>query len=341
MIYKNVEIHNAAQLTNEADGGVSWYRIPTCVYDKLEIAKTAGGKGAATGVELRFVMHSDTVTLRLKAEYRDKILNTFHVYRGSIQGGWEDHEFDKYVGTENTDIVIKRSQNEEQLKQITKQFGYGFDSDVIRVIFDRGNYTLVDVIGDVEPPLPEQCPAKTLLSYGSSITHGSNSIDMSHSWVSVLAHNLNYDYLNLGFAGSCALEPALADYIADLGVQGKWDIATLELGVNVVHWEREHIRERVTYLLDAVAGKNPDKPIIAISPFYFEDDFRNYGRAHNWREIIPEVIQNGGYKNVTYVNGLDVIGDMSYISADETHPNIFGCQRIADYLTGVAKSIIK
>ena len=44
---------------------------------------------------------------------------------------------------------------------------------------------------------------------------------------------------------------------------------------------------------------------------------------------------------MTYINGLDVIGDMSYISADEVHPNIYGVQRIADVLTEKIRTIIK
>ncbi len=32
------------------------------------------------------------------------------------------------------------------------------------------------------------------------------------------------------------------------------------------------------------------------------------------------------------INGLDLLGDMSLISADEVHPNIYGVQQIASRL---------
>ena len=66
MIWKNVEIHNAAELV-ETDGGVTWTRIPGKIREGME---KEGGKfmaGNSTGVELRFVMKSDEVRIRMAA----------------------------------------------------------------------------------------------------------------------------------------------------------------------------------------------------------------------------------------------------------------------------------
>ncbi len=88
----------------------------------------------------------------------------------------------------------------------------------------RGNFVLYDVAGEMEPPKKEQCPRRTLLAYGSSITHGSNSLDASHSWVWQVAYRLQMDYRNLGMAGSwiwqCDLHrwPGTSGgYVLDLG----------------------------------------------------------------------------------------------------------------------------
>ena len=50
---------------------------------------------------------------------------------------------------------------------------------------------------------------------------------------------------------------------------------------------------------------------------------------------VGELVENG---NVTYINGLSLSGDMSLISADETHPNIYGINQIASRLTDLLKS---
>ena len=237
--------------------------------------------------------------------------------------------------------MINNSNNIEHLRVMTKECGYDWDPQVIRIIFDRGRFKIYDIVGDIEPPKPEQLLKKTLLSYGSSITHGSNSIDMSHSWVSLLAHNLNMDAINLGMSGSCSIEPEMAEYIAAEGEKGNWDIATLELGINVLGWEEEKIINRVSNIISVVASRNKDKPIFVISPFYHcGEHFHGAESTARWRRVIEEVVNELNYPNVWYFNGFNILDNMSYISADEVHPNIRGVQRIADVLTKQIKTII-
>ena len=56
---------------------------------------------------------------------------------------------------------------------------------------------------------------------------------------------------------------------------------------------------------------------------------------------MEETVKRLHYPNVTYINGLDVIDNMSYMSADELHPNIYGVQRIADEITARIKQRIE
>ncbi len=335
MIWKNIEIYNVAELV-ELEDGVTWKRMPSKVCDELELDTKQAMCTGSTGVELRFVLKGDEARIKMASTSDPKsgVVTTFHVYYGAIQGGWEDHEVHKFIGNEPKEFVFKKNANLQSHRRMTEKFGYDFDPEVVRVIFDRGHIKLMDVVGDVEPPKREQTPKKVMLNYGSSITHGSNSIDRSHSWTCWTAHMLNLDCRNLGMAGSCAMEPAVIDYIADEGKRGNWDIATLELGINVLPWEEEKIRERVTYAVSKVAGENPDKPIIVISPFYCNNDFveNSNGNAVKWRRNISEIVAELGYKNVYYKSGLEFLDSMSYISGDLVHPNIYGVQKIADTL---------
>lgn len=338
MIYKNVEIHNAEEILQNEDGSISWRRVPDFVYRGLESQQGKRVSGNSTGVELRFVLKGERAVIRMCTAEGD---GRFHVFRGGVQGGWDDHEVHKQVRTEVEDFVIEKSVDPERLKIMHQSSGLEWDSEVIRIIFDKGFFKIFDIIGDVEVPDKAQYPARTLLAYGSSITHGSNSLDMSHAWASVLAHNLRMDVRNLGMAGSCAMEPEMIDYIASEGEKGRWDAATLELGINVLDWEEEKILTRVRNALCQIAGRNLDKPVIVISPFYHcGDDFDEQDHAERWRRLIEQVVNELRYPNVTYVNGRDVIGDMSFISADGVHPNIFGVRQIADRMTAHMKNVI-
>lgn len=338
MLYKNAELHNVEALIINDDGSISWMRVPSPVYNSIEIDHGKRMAVCSTGVELRFVLKSDKVIIKMCTKEGD---GSFHVFRGGIQGGWEDHELHKQVRTEVEEFVIEKSKNIDRLKKMTDQIGYEWDCEVVRVIFDRGYFKIFDIIGDIEPPKRTQCPRKTLLSYGSSITHGSNAIDASHTWVAILAHNLNMDARNLGMAGSCAMEPEMIEYIASEGEKGHWDIVTLELGINVLHWEEEKIVSRVENAIIQIAGRNMEKPVFVISPFYYcGDDFDNNGYADKWRRVIEQIVKKLAYSNVIYINGLDIIGDMSYMSADEVHPNIYGVQQIADKITYCIKQLL-
>lgn len=338
MIYKNVDIYNVAEILHNEDGSISWSRVPEFVYNGLESDLGKRMTRLCTGVELRFVLKGDKAVIRMCTTGGGGV---FHVFRGGIQGGSSDHEGHKVVTTQVEDFVIEKSPRLDKLKIMSQKSNLDWDSEVVRVIFDRGFFKIFDITGDIEVPRREQCPKRTLMCYGSSITHGSNSLDMSHAWTSVLAHNLRMDVRNLGMAGSCAMEPEMIEYIASEGEKGHWDAATLELGINVVSWEEEKILARVRNTICQIAGRNIDKPVVVISPFYYcEDDFESHGYAERWRKLVGQVVEQLQYPNVTYVNGRDVIGDMSYISADCVHPNIHGVQKIAEYLTAHMQKIL-
>ena len=54
---------------------------------------------------------------------------------------------------------------------------------------------------------------------------------------------------------------------------------------------------------------------------------------------MKEEVELLNYSNVKYIKGTDILPDMSYISADMVHPNIYGVQKIAEELTKIIKGI--
>lgn len=337
VIHENYLLHNVAEIEKYTDGTVGWKRLPQSVIDALETEQAKNHAKSAVGVEIRFLLKSgDAVVKMAKNCDTGKGYTLFHVFRGGLQGTWQDHEVNKVVDCNIGKYVIEGSTNSAHLEQMTKDSDQPFDPRVIRLIFDLGRVKILGIEGDVEPPPPESLPPKTLLAYGSSITSGSNSLDRSHSWVSVIAHDLKMDALNLALPGNCRMESEVADYIAQLGESGEWDVGLFELGINVLAWDEQKARTRVKYFLDTVAKRNSNKPIFVISPFICgEDAFRGGQKTEMWRRVIREAVADGKYQNVTYVNGYDILDSMKYMSCDEVHPNIYGVARIAELLTGI------
>ena len=337
MIYKNIEVFNTVE-AEEYEGGMRFYRVPKAVSEKMEIPRSGAELATnSTGVELRFVVNSGTVKIKMKHVSSLNYLASFHVFFGGIQGGWDAHEINCCVSREETEFEFRAHPELDKLRKISEAAGIDFDPSVVRVIFDRGNYVITDVSGDAEPPRKDLLPKKTLLCYGSSITHGSNSIDMSHSWASVLGHNINMDVRNLGMAGSCAAEEEMVDFIAAEGEAGMWDAAVVSLGVNVLDWEENKILSRVKNIINEVAGRNPGKKVFFISPVYNYDDYEKTGKSEKWRRIIASECDRIDSGNVVYVNGLELLGSMDLISADFVHPNIYGVNLIAEKLTKIVR----
>ena len=337
MLYKNIEIHNAAEIFDAENGASSWLRVPQSVYDGLETEQAKNMCKGSTGVELRFTMNSPEVKIKIRSLGTDNCPCRYQVFYGGIQGGWESCSIDTYIGPKAREITIKKPKNTEMLERMNKQAGHGWDVNLVRVIFTGGVYEIYDVSGDVEPPKKSQLPEKTLLAYGSSITHGTGALATPNMWTFTLAHNLGTDLINLGMAGSCRMEPAMVEYIAKEGEAGNWDLATLELGINALDFDDKKIYERVTNTIRQIAGRNPDKKVFVISPFYSFDDFNGEGKSENWRKIMHEICSNLSFDNVMYIDGKEILGDMSFISADEVHPNVFGVHKIAYGLTDIIK----
>ncbi|MFR2692089.1 MAG: SGNH/GDSL hydrolase family protein [Enterocloster bolteae] len=63
--------------------------------------------------------------------------------------------------------------------------------------------------GDIRPPKQAGDARKRLLVYGSS-DHGGNASVPSGTYAFRLARKLGYDLINLGCAGSCQMDEAMA-----------------------------------------------------------------------------------------------------------------------------------
>ncbi len=343
MIYKNVEFFNVAELIELEDGSVTWRRVPKWVEDTLERGDQSlrSSKGF-TGVELRFVLKSDQVTIRLAKVKDDGVDNSFCVFRGGFQGYYADYAKSRVLtDMEPLDVVITKHTNPERKEKMAKMTGLGWDPDVVRVRFDRGLFRIVDIIGDVEPPKKEQCPSKTLMTYGSSITVGMDAMTAATAWASILAQRLRWDLMNKGFAGSCMLEYDMAEYLAQLGERGDYDAGILELGINAMTYPEEKVYDRVENMLRQVVGRNPDKPFFVVSPFLAPSDWDGNGEnGRKWRRIIPEVVEKLGYPNLTYINGRDIVNDVDFFAADGLHPSVYGHIEIANNMYDRVKEVL-
>lgn len=186
------------------------------------------------------------------------------------------------------------------------------------------------------PPLSQEKPEKTLVCYGSSITHGGVARSNCNCYTQLTARKLGMDVLNLGLSGSCNASAQMADFIAN-DVQG--DVFFLELGANM--WRTvapDEYARRIRYLLQTVAQAHADKPVLAMALYPWHAVMeRNSIYAQKLHKVIAEL----NLPNLHEVHGWDLLPDCTGLSADALHPSDWGHMVIAQNLAQAIQNVMK
>ena len=87
MIFKNIDIHGCSELETLESGAYATRRVPGYVHEKLcEQGKSQNINN--TGIEFRFVLEEDEVTLKFR--YRDDERGEITVYYGDCVADWPE-----------------------------------------------------------------------------------------------------------------------------------------------------------------------------------------------------------------------------------------------------------
>lgn len=327
MIFENIEFHNVEELEVCEKGHRMW-RLPKWVRENINEKAGKISSGYATGVELRFKMKSDKATLFLSAENMTEA-TVAYIYYGSIQGGWADST--RVILTQKTAVEIRRPDNMEVLKQISKERKLPFDPEVVRVVLPYGTIYYHGIEGEVELPAKEELPEKTYLAYGSSITHGSLALGAPYTYPFRLSQKLGCDYVNLGFAGSAHMEKAMAEYIVS---RKDWDFATVEMGINMLGMDME-LFERNIDEFTKVLSEDP-RPIFATSIYGYSDPATQEDGVKK-RAIVEKYAK----ERLIFTNGLEFLDNPAYIAQDMVHPSLEGIEQIEEKWYEILKEYVK
>ena len=329
MLYQNIEVFGASEAVPFEDGTV-FLRLP----QKVEAAFSDHGRAmnrGATGVEYRFVIRSGEARIRCR-NASGGAFSRLHVYYGDFCGDWTETELT--VRGDYTDVVIKPAQNLPRLRQIAAEYHHRFSPDVVRVI-PSAALCVQSIEGDLVPPSPEQVPAKKLVAYGSSITHGNMSLAHPQDFVFCLGENLGVDAWNLGLAGAARLEREVADYLAE---EVPCDILMLEMGINILSIDGEDFRQRVAYFVRRTAESHPKAAVYAIDIFCTGGDWAGNEKPGQFRSIVRDTVRELACPNVRYVNGLTVLPDVGGLTTGLTHPGPRAIRQMTDNLTKIIAS---
>lgn len=326
MKYRNIELHNVCGIReNDGKPGFGISRLPLEILP--EINKGAAGMARmGTGCEIRGML-PDGGEARIVLQAMDSNVTppVVTVYHGCFCSQ------SVIAGREPTEIVIKQPDRLAMMSTISRAAGHPFDPRLVRVRLPPIHpVRILSINGDLIYPEAGTTPSRTLLCYGSSITHGACAIAPEGTYAAQCAQRLGCDLINLGFGGAAQMDRAIADHIAK---RQDWDLATFEMGINVRTWPLEQFRAAVENFIATVVAAQPDKPVFCIDLFtYFEDYEETPAFAIGFRDAVKEIA--GGYDsgNVHYIDGRELLVDPAGLRTDMVHPSDTGMQEMGQNL---------
>lgn len=316
-IHDAIEFHNVAAFETRAGmPGRALVRVPAPVRHHLnDGARYTGAE--STGVELRFV--TDAPRFRIAFAAHEKSVS-LEIYRGGF-------EVASHSIAPGATRMIELSNPEHMEAFDVSQADTGpFSPGLWRILISGGcaSYVGLEAPGySVRPPDPSEKPRLRWLAYGSSITHS-----WSRGYPHVAARILGLDVLNKGLSGSCRFESELAEHFI---AHESWDIATLELGVNVRAWfSVETFRERATHFVHRLHEARPQTPIALITHFTNRDHLphkqngqTDAGRIQDaFDDILRELASQS--EGLHLFEGKEILTDLQGLTGDLLHPSQYG-----------------
>ena len=320
MIYQNIELHNVEEARAiEGHDGVRLQRVP----ENVRLALNEGAQWRMLqpdSAEIRFVSDSPSCRITLSSEAQSRV---------TVFNGLFDSRQRFVIGPEPQTIEVVMHECIQQLDEAYWS-KMSFSPRVYRLILggpdpERESVFFHGVEGlGIRPPHADEVPSLRYLAYGTSITHGFCAEGPHLIYASQAARRLGADLINLGVGGSAHCEHELADYIAG---RGDWHIATLALSVNMQSFPLDVFRERVSYMVNKIAGSQPKRPVACITLYpYFRDfgiepeDVVCGGTPEDYRQILRDVVRECPYDNAHLLEGPDILKDISGLTSDLIHP---------------------
>ena len=152
----------------------------------------------------------------------------------------------------------------------------------------------------------------------------------------MLSRRLNFDYVNLGFAGACHAEAPMVDYLC-----------TLPMSVLVFDYDHncpsaEYLENTHLPALRKLRAAHPKVPIILMSKPNVHNGRDEAVKRMRVIERSYEALLKDGC-DVYFVNGLDVFDsrDSEMMTTDGTHPTDFGFYCMAEALMPIFEKLLK
>lgn len=174
---------------------------------------------------------------------------------------------------------------------------------------------------------PSPSPYKRrVIVFGSSVTHGASASRPGMTYTARMSRMTGIEFVNLGYSGSCELQPEFARLLADTEA----DAFLFDAFSNPSPRE---IRERLDPFVETLVRAHPDKPLIFMQTHWHTAGNLNAEAAKFHRERIDTVDEMmrrlaKTYDNVYFLDGEWFLGRDGEGTIDCDHPSDMGFDRM-------------
>jgi len=276
-----------------------------------------------SGAMVRFRTSGSRISLRVK------LPGVFMMYHMPLTGS---SGFDIYNGDRFQGLAAPSALTETEYER-TADLTFPADSDGMHDI--TIGFPLYNSVTSLEIGLekdrilekPKKHKHGKVVFYGSSITQGGVASRPGCNYANILARQLDFELVNLGFSGNAFGDSYIADYIASM------PMAAFVMDYDFNARSLEELDNTHLPMYRAVREKQPGVPIIFMTNpvvnVYISEQ-TNAKRA----EIIMRTYQtalDSGDRHVAFIDGHKLLGtdERDSCTTDRLHPNDLGFMRMA------------
>ena len=182
--------------------------------------------------------------------------------------------------------------------------------------------------------------SKSIVFYGTSITHGIGASRAGMTHVAMLGRTFNREVINLGFSGNGRMEPEVLKFVAEL------DPAVFVLDC-LPNMGAQLVTERTVPGVKLLREARPATPILLVEDRNIQTGFlvearRKANEANHaaLREAFA-TLQAEKVPQVYYLEGANLLGDDGEGTVDGSHPTDLGFTRQAAEFERVLRPVLK
>jgi hypothetical protein len=284
----------------------------------------------SAGMAVRFVTDSPTISARWSVTSESLAMN--HMPATGVSGldlyGYENGRW-YYCGTG------RPTTKENNENQIVAGLLPGLREYILYLPLYNGTSSLKIGLKAGSKLLPATSASNTgvgkkpLVFYGTSILHGGCASRTGMAYPAIIARNLGYSHVNLGFSGNGPMHLEMTDFIAEID-------ASMYIIDSLPNMSEQQVLERTVPFVEKIRAKRPSTPILLVENIVYQGSMlktlENRGHVKKNLQLRKQfgILVNKGVTGLHYLSGTDLLGHDTLGTVDGTHPTDVGFMRMAD-----------